>query len=186
MILTFPVMADHTLSVLSSDPDTMRLPQNWRHVMTWSSWPFRTLAVRIGRERQFISMMCCRMYAAFQGDEIGGILPARPRFGRSPPVTSMTMFASLHFSFHRRLSSARKRQLRQVWAARRRSFGSRYDRTCKATSLGSNEMKSRWNCGSITFIMCRTWVGSQRSISMSTATRRSTGVHRWKEYERFH
>lgn len=35
--LTSPVMADQTLSVLSSEPLTMRLPQNWRQVMTWSS-----------------------------------------------------------------------------------------------------------------------------------------------------
>lgn len=34
---TFPVMADQTFSVLSSEPLTMRLPQNWRQVITWSS-----------------------------------------------------------------------------------------------------------------------------------------------------
>lgn len=39
---TLPVMADHTLSVLSSEPLTIRSPLNWRHVITWSSWPFNT------------------------------------------------------------------------------------------------------------------------------------------------
>ena len=34
---TFPLTADHTFSVLSSEPLTMRLPQNWRQVITWSS-----------------------------------------------------------------------------------------------------------------------------------------------------
>ena len=42
MILTFPVMADHTFSVLSSEPLTILLPQNSKHVITWSSWPFKT------------------------------------------------------------------------------------------------------------------------------------------------
>lgn len=40
--LTSPVTADHTLSVLSSEPLTMRFPQNCRQVITWSSWPFST------------------------------------------------------------------------------------------------------------------------------------------------
>lgn len=38
------------------------------------------------------------------------------------------------------------------------------------TSLGSREMKSRWNCGSITCIICLTCVGSQLSISSSSAS----------------
>lgn len=38
------------------------------------------------------------------------------------------------------------------------------------TSLGSKEMKSRWNWGSITCIICFTWVGSQLSISSSKAS----------------
>uniref|UniRef100_A0AAZ3PFK7 Uncharacterized protein n=1 Tax=Oncorhynchus tshawytscha TaxID=74940 RepID=A0AAZ3PFK7_ONCTS len=33
----------------------------------------------------------------------------------------------------------------------------------------SREMKSRWNCGSITCIMCLTCVGSQLSINSSSA-----------------
>jgi hypothetical protein len=32
--ITFPVVADQTLSVLSSDPETMRFPQNCKQVMT--------------------------------------------------------------------------------------------------------------------------------------------------------
>jgi hypothetical protein len=40
--------------------------------------------------------------------------------------------ASRHFSRHKRLSSARNRQLRHVWAARRRSRGSRNDSTYSA------------------------------------------------------
>lgn len=38
------------------------------------------------------------------------------------------------------------------------------------TSLGSKEMKSRWNWGSITCIMCFTCVGSQLSMSSSKAS----------------
>uniref|UniRef100_A0A8D0B791 Uncharacterized protein n=1 Tax=Salvator merianae TaxID=96440 RepID=A0A8D0B791_SALMN len=38
------------------------------------------------------------------------------------------------------------------------------------TSLGSKEMKSRWNWGSITCIMCFTCVGSQLSINSSKAS----------------
>lgn len=38
------------------------------------------------------------------------------------------------------------------------------------TSLGSREMKSRWNCGSITCIICLTCVGSQLSINSSSAS----------------
>lgn len=57
--LTLPVVADQTLRVLSSEPDTIRLPENCRHVMTWSSWPFNTLGDRIGFTRQFISIRWC-------------------------------------------------------------------------------------------------------------------------------
>nr|Q2QKR2.1 RecName: Full=Dual endothelin-1/VEGF signal peptide receptor; Short=DEspR protein; Short=Dual endothelin-1/VEGFsp receptor; AltName: Full=FBXW7 antisense RNA 1 homolog [Mus musculus]AAY56470.1 endothelin 1/angiotensin II receptor [Mus musculus] len=38
------------------------------------------------------------------------------------------------------------------------------------TSLGSKEMKSRWNWGSITCIICFTCVGSQLSMSSSKAS----------------
>lgn len=51
--LTFPVMADQTFSVLSSEPLTMRLPQNWRQVITWSSWPFRTFEMGRIKRRGF-------------------------------------------------------------------------------------------------------------------------------------
>lgn len=40
--LTLPVTADQTFKVLSSEPLTIRLPQNCRHVITWSSCPFST------------------------------------------------------------------------------------------------------------------------------------------------
>lgn len=43
-------MADQTLSVLSSEPLTMKSPLNWRHVITWSSWPFNTCREKCGRE----------------------------------------------------------------------------------------------------------------------------------------
>uniref|UniRef100_A0A3B1INX3 Uncharacterized protein n=1 Tax=Astyanax mexicanus TaxID=7994 RepID=A0A3B1INX3_ASTMX len=42
--------------------------------------------------------------------------------------------------------------------------------SCVRTSLGSREIKSRWNCGSITCIMCFTCVGSQLSINSSSAS----------------
>lgn len=38
------------------------------------------------------------------------------------------------------------------------------------TSLGRSEIKSRWNWGSITCIMCFIWGGSQRSMSSSRAS----------------
>lgn len=38
------------------------------------------------------------------------------------------------------------------------------------TSLGSREIKSRWNWGSITCIICLTCVGSQLSINSSSAS----------------
>lgn len=87
--------------------------------------------------------------------------------------------ASLHFSFQSRLSSAKNRQLRHVCAARSKSRGSRKDSTVSANSFGSNEMKSRWNWGSITCIMCRTWVSSQRWMSSSMATIRSAFDQCW-------
>ena len=51
------------------------------------------------------------------------------------------------------------------------------------TSLGSNEIKSRWNCGSITDITWRTWVGSQRSINSSRAILFSAGPQVWWEHK---
>uniref|UniRef100_A0A3B3TBR7 Uncharacterized protein n=1 Tax=Paramormyrops kingsleyae TaxID=1676925 RepID=A0A3B3TBR7_9TELE len=47
------------------------------------------------------------------------------------------------------------------------------------TSLGSREMKSRWNCGSITCIMCLTCVGSQLSMSSSSARSFSVPLQLW-------
>ena len=81
--------------------------------------------------------------------------------------------ASRHFSLQSRLSSAKTLQQRQVCAARVKSRGVRKLSTYRASSLGSNEMKSRWNCGSITAIIWRTWVGSHSSISWSMAHKRS-------------
>lgn len=49
---TLPVRADQTLSVLSSDPLTTRVPQNSRQVITWSSWPFSNCKVTIVRLNQ--------------------------------------------------------------------------------------------------------------------------------------
>jgi len=39
---TLPLTADQTFNVLSSEPLTTLLPQNSRHVITWSSCPFST------------------------------------------------------------------------------------------------------------------------------------------------
>jgi hypothetical protein len=147
VILTLPVTADHTFSVLSSEPLTILFPENCRHVMTWSSWPLSTFGGRIGFVLQFILILCCLMYACFQGEAL--LLPgaqlavahlALLRLGTS---LRSSIPAARHFSFHSRLSSARKRQERQVWAARRRSRGSRKASTDRASSFGSREMKSR-------------------------------------------
>uniref|UniRef100_A0A8C5GL90 Uncharacterized protein n=1 Tax=Gouania willdenowi TaxID=441366 RepID=A0A8C5GL90_GOUWI len=40
-----------------------------------------------------------------------------------------------------------------------------------------HEMKSLWNCGSITCITCFTWLVSQRSISSSRANSLSGPLH---------
>uniref|UniRef100_A0A8C5QKB3 Uncharacterized protein n=1 Tax=Leptobrachium leishanense TaxID=445787 RepID=A0A8C5QKB3_9ANUR len=45
------------------------------------------------------------------------------------------------------------------------------------TSFGNKEIKSRWNWGSITCIICFTWVGSQLSISSSKASSFSGPLH---------
>jgi hypothetical protein len=45
------------------------------------------------------------------------------------------------------------------------------------TSFGRRDMKSLWNCGSMTCIMCRTCVGSHVSISWSIASSRSAFDH---------
>lgn len=224
-MLTLPVVRDQTLRVLSSEPLTIRFPENWRQVITWSSWPFSSFGVRIGFVLQFISIACWRMYSAceetqkqkmnvewpmnncfnnlswtflvltFQGEIL------LPIFLRLWWLTSRSSLipSALHFSLHNKLSSAKKRQLRQVWAARRRSFGSKKLNTYKAsfneknksvktiktlhlqynkkvyvgikqhTSLGRREIKSLWNCGSITSNICLTCIGSQVSISRSIA-----------------
>uniref|UniRef100_A0A4W5QCZ1 Uncharacterized protein n=1 Tax=Hucho hucho TaxID=62062 RepID=A0A4W5QCZ1_9TELE len=47
------------------------------------------------------------------------------------------------------------------------------------------EMKSRWNCGSMTCIMCLTCVGSQLSINSSNAISFNTHyrVPNWKQHQ---
>lgn len=52
------------------------------------------------------------------------------------------------------------------------------------TSLGRSEMKSRWNWGSITCIMCLIWGGSQRSMSSSRASSFSGPLQRCREKRR--
>uniref|UniRef100_A0A7M4FIS2 Uncharacterized protein n=1 Tax=Crocodylus porosus TaxID=8502 RepID=A0A7M4FIS2_CROPO len=47
------------------------------------------------------------------------------------------------------------------------------------TSLGSREMKSLWNWGSITCIIYLIWEGSQRSMSSSSANSFSGPLQRW-------
>uniref|UniRef100_A0A8C5T5W3 Uncharacterized protein n=1 Tax=Malurus cyaneus samueli TaxID=2593467 RepID=A0A8C5T5W3_9PASS len=49
------------------------------------------------------------------------------------------------------------------------------------TSLGSKEMKSRWNCGSMTCIMYLICAGSQRSMSSSRASSFSGPLQRCRE-----
>uniref|UniRef100_A0A8C3F3S7 Uncharacterized protein n=1 Tax=Chrysemys picta bellii TaxID=8478 RepID=A0A8C3F3S7_CHRPI len=46
------------------------------------------------------------------------------------------------------------------------------------------EMKSLWNCGSITCIMYLIWEGSQRSMSSSRASSFSGPLHLWGERQR--
>jgi hypothetical protein len=53
----------------------------------------------------------------------------------------------LHFSFHNRLSSHSVFHVLQICAATNKSGGSRNDNTWRASSLGSRDMKSLWNCG---------------------------------------
>lgn len=52
---TFPVTADQTFRVLSSEPLTIRSPLNWRHVITWSSWPFSTCS----ETEEFLTLRDC-------------------------------------------------------------------------------------------------------------------------------
>lgn len=91
------------------------------------------------------------------------------------------MFNCSHLPFHNILSSHNFCQLLHVCAARNKSLGGKYESTFNATSLGNRDMKSRWNCGSITFIIWRTCVGSQCSINRSTAISRSTCDH-WSNW----
>uniref|UniRef100_A0A3B3SWE9 Secreted protein n=1 Tax=Paramormyrops kingsleyae TaxID=1676925 RepID=A0A3B3SWE9_9TELE len=51
--------------------------------------------------------------------------------------------------------------------------------------LPLTEMKSRWNCGSITCIMCLTCVGSQLSMSSSSASSFSVPLQLSHEPEAF-
>lgn len=59
-------MADQTFKVLSSEPLTILLSENCKHVITWSSWPFNIFGLRIGLCLQFISMACWRIKAAYK------------------------------------------------------------------------------------------------------------------------
>lgn len=126
---TFPVVADQTLSVLSSDPDTILFPENCKQVMTWSSCPFRTFTALIGLVLQFISILCCLIKAAFQDDAAfpPDLWRLLWRYSRTSSIP-----ASRHFSLQRRLSSARNLQVWQVCAALNRSLGSRKDNTWSA------------------------------------------------------
>ena len=164
---------------MSSDPETMRLLLNCKQVMTWSSCPFNTFGVRIPRTRQLISILCCRINPPFHG-EYWKLVADLLRFLLLKFIMSLISSerpASRHFSLQSRLSSAKIRQYRHVWAARSKSRGWRKDRTYKASSFGNNEIKSRWNCGSITDIICRTWVGWHLVImSWLIATRLSVWV----------
>uniref|UniRef100_A0A3Q3IVT4 Uncharacterized protein n=1 Tax=Monopterus albus TaxID=43700 RepID=A0A3Q3IVT4_MONAL len=47
------------------------------------------------------------------------------------------------------------------------------------TLFQNREIKSRWNCGSITCIICLTCVGSQLSINSSSASSFSGPVQLW-------
>lgn len=104
------------------------------------------------------------MMPTFHIDETAGMVPVRPRFGRSVSLSRFTN--SLHFAFHSRWSSHRDLKInisavssefkrhhypnctyRQVWqvcAARNRSRGFRYDIIESPSSGGSREMRSSW------------------------------------------
>lgn len=47
------------------------------------------------------------------------------------------------------------------------------------TSLGKREMKSRWNCGSMICIICRTCDASHKDIRSSSAIMRSALLQDW-------
>jgi len=57
---TLPLTADQTFSVLSSDPLTILLPQNSRHVITWSSWPLSTCNSNQPSEHLVTEFNSCR------------------------------------------------------------------------------------------------------------------------------
>lgn len=137
-------------------PDRFVSPVHFYGVLTHKgglqiTWQLRGFDLVV--EQTFQGDMCVRPFD--RGDDLLLDRPCPPSSGNS------SIPARLHFSFHKRLSSARILQLWQVWAASNRSRGSRKDNTLSASSFGSNEMKSLWNWGSITCIMCRTCVGSQ-------------------------
>ena len=108
---------------------------------------------------QFCSIWYCLIYSDFQGD-FEGASPLLHEPEDSDDVTDAkeyvedflrtrladacgsigdvdskleVMPSSLHFSRHNKLSSARILQYRHVWAARSKSFGSRNDRTYRAS-----------------------------------------------------
>ena len=109
--------------------------ENWRQVMTWSSCPFRIFDGLKSRYLQFISTLCCLMKTCFHGSafSVWGILGlCLVRWTRWAMALKAPTPASLHFSLHSKLSSARIRQYLQVWAAFNKSLGPRKDKTYKA------------------------------------------------------
>lgn len=67
-------------------------------------------------------------------------------------------------------SDQKEKTERAAWGWQRKLQTDNRGRNQELTSLGSREIKSRWNCGSITCIICFTCVGSQLSISSSSAS----------------
>lgn len=71
--------------------------------------------------------------------------------------------------------------VRNTWLASRRTHTELRLLFCGSTSLGSREMKSLWNWGSMTCITCFTWLVSHLSINSSSASSLSGPLHIWTE-----
>ena len=91
------------------------------------------------------------------------------RWARTEPAahTHTQTHTSTHTNTHRLKHSSQTTHWLHIWT--RVVF--------HRTSLGSREMKSLWNCGSITCIMCFTWLVSHLSINSSRANSLSGPLH---------
>lgn len=100
-------------------------------------WGLCILIVHQDRLNEFTLLYFVRaLILTFQG-EGGWELVGGRCLNRLLIWLSISTLASLHFTRHSRLSSDRNLQLRQVWAARSRSRGSRNDSTYSANWTAS-------------------------------------------------